>query len=99
MSTSTARQLSGHYSKLFNREIRLAGSGFELLCRPRIDLRLSEAGGKATLELVLTVPLAIARSGHSPEVIEFNEGSIDAWTEAVERQPRAAPKAEGVRRS
>jgi uncharacterized protein YndB with AHSA1/START domain len=83
-----------------------------------IDLRLSESGGKTTLELSHTVPIALAGSGagalfvgpgwdgallglgiylrgesngrdpleaaNSPEVIEFNRGSIDAWTEAIE---------------
>jgi uncharacterized protein YndB with AHSA1/START domain len=82
-----------------------------------LDVRLSEADGRTTVELGHTVPLAMAGSGagalfvgpgwdgallglgiglrgeargdprvaaNSPEVIEFNRGSIDHWTETVE---------------
>ncbi len=82
-----------------------------------VDLRLTDAGVKTTVELTHTVPLAMAGSGagalfvgpgwdgallglgihlrgesvgdpleaaNSPEVIEFNRGSISGWTEAVE---------------
>ena len=82
-----------------------------------VDVRLVENDGQTTLELVHTVPLAIAGSGagslfvgpgwdgtllglavelrgeskgnvretaQSPQVIEFNRGSIDRWLEAIE---------------
>jgi len=82
-----------------------------------LDVRLAETGGRTTVELTHTVPLAMAGSGagalfvgpgwdgallglgihlrglavadpleaaNSPEVIEFNRGSITRWTEAVE---------------
>jgi uncharacterized protein YndB with AHSA1/START domain len=81
-----------------------------------LDVRLADSGGGTTLELIHTVPVAMAGSGagalfvgpgwdgallglglhlrgefvgdpleaaNSPEVIEFNRGSIDRWTEAV----------------
>jgi uncharacterized protein YndB with AHSA1/START domain len=81
-----------------------------------LDVRLADSGDGTTLELVHTVPIAMAGSGagalfvgpgwdgallglslhlrgesvgdpleaaNSPEVIEFNRGSIDRWTEAV----------------
>lgn len=82
-----------------------------------LEVNLSERDGVTTVELVHTVPLAMARSGagalfvgpgwdgallglglhfsdeavgdpleaaNSPEVIEFNRGSIDRWTAAIE---------------
>lgn len=82
-----------------------------------LDVRLSGAGERTTVELTHTVPLAMAGSGagalfvgpgwdgallaiglhlrgvqagdpieaaNSPAVIDFNRGSIDRWTEAVE---------------
>ena len=81
-----------------------------------LDVRLADSGEGTTLELIHTVPIAMAGSGagalfvgpgldgallglglhvrgesvgdpleaaNSPEVIEFNRGSIDRWTEAV----------------
>lgn len=82
-----------------------------------VDLRLSPAGERTTLELAHSVPLAMAGSGagalypgpgwdgallglgiflrgdaigdpaeaaNSPEVVEFNKGSIERWVTAVE---------------
>ena len=82
-----------------------------------IDVRLAETGEHTTVELIHTVPLAMAGSGagalfvgpgwdgallglgmnlrgeavgdpleaaNSPEVIEFNRGSIDRWTDVIE---------------
>jgi uncharacterized protein YndB with AHSA1/START domain len=82
-----------------------------------LEVRLAQAGERTTVELVHTVPLAVARNGagvlfvgpgwdgallalgmdltreavgdplafaNSPEVIEFNRGSIDRWTRAIE---------------
>lgn len=90
-----------------------------------VDLRLTDAGNGTTVELVHTVPVAMAGSGagalfvgpgwdgallglgihlrgqsigdpleaaNSPEVIEFNRGSIEGWTEAVESSSTAAPE-------
>lgn len=88
-----------------------------------LDVRLTEEPGGTTLELVHTVPIAMAGSGagalfvgpgwdgallglglhlrdqlvgdplevaDSPEVIEFNRGSIDRWTEAIESSSTAS---------
>jgi uncharacterized protein YndB with AHSA1/START domain len=88
-----------------------------------VDLRLAEDGGRTTLELAHSVPLAMAGSGagalfvgpgwdgallglgiylrgealgdpleaaNSPVVVEFNKGSISAWTEAVESSGTAS---------
>ncbi|MEV1129659.1 SRPBCC family protein [Agromyces sp. NPDC049794] len=88
-----------------------------------LDVRLAASGDGTTLELVHTVPIAMAGSGagalfvgpgwdgallslgiqlrgesagdpleaaNSPEVIEFNRGSIDRWTEAVESSSTAS---------
>lgn len=88
-----------------------------------LDVRLTEEPGGTTLELVHTVPIAMAGSGagalfvgpgwdgallglglhlrdqlvgdplemaNSPEVIEFNRGSIDRWTEAIESSSTAS---------
>lgn len=82
-----------------------------------VDVRLSEEGGRTTLELTHSVPVAMAGSGagalfvgpgwdgallglsihlagelvgdpqeaaNSPEVIEFNRGSIARWKVAIE---------------
>lgn len=82
-----------------------------------LDVRLADIGDRTTVELIHTVPVAMAGSGagalfvgpgwdgallglgihlrglsvgdpleaaNSPEVIEFNRGSISRWTEAVE---------------
>ena len=87
-----------------------------------VDVRLAAEGERTTLELVHTVPLAMAGSGAgalfvgpgwdgallglglflrgeavgdpleaagSPVVVEFNRGSIDRWTLAVERSGTA----------
>lgn len=89
-----------------------------------VSVSLVESAGRTTVELVHTVPLAIASSGAgalfvgpgwdgallqlgrglrgeasgdplafaaSPEMIEFNRGSIDAWAEAVDRSGTATP--------
>jgi uncharacterized protein YndB with AHSA1/START domain len=88
-----------------------------------VDLRLAEDGGRTTLELAHTVPLAMAGSGagalypgpgwdgaflglaihlrgevigdpveaaNTPEVIEFNKGSIERWSAAVEASGTAS---------
>jgi uncharacterized protein YndB with AHSA1/START domain len=90
-----------------------------------VDVRLVEEGGTTTVELVHTVPLAMAGSGagalfvgpgwdgallglglhlrgeavgdplaaaNSPAVIEFNQGSITRWTDAVESSGTATPE-------
>lgn len=91
-----------------------------------LDVRLTDAGADGTtVELVHTVPVAMAGSGagalfvgpgwdgallglaihlrgqsignpleaaDSPEVIEFNRGSIESWTAAVESSSTAAPE-------
>lgn len=90
-----------------------------------VDLRLSAAGERTTLELAHTVPLAMAGSGagtlyvgpgwdgaflglgiylrgaavgdpraaaNAPEVLEFNTGSVDRWTAAVESSATATPE-------
>jgi uncharacterized protein YndB with AHSA1/START domain len=82
-----------------------------------LDLRTSERDGETTVELIHTVPLAMARSGagalfvgpgwdgallglgmhlrgevlgdplemaNSPEIVEFNRGSIEHWTTTIE---------------
>lgn len=82
-----------------------------------LDVRLTEAGDRTTVELTHTVPVAMAGSGagalfvgpgwdgallglgihldgvlvgdpleaaNSPEVIEFDRGSISRWVEVVE---------------
>jgi uncharacterized protein YndB with AHSA1/START domain len=87
-----------------------------------LDVRLRQEGERTTVELIHTVPLAIARSGagalfvgpgwdgallglgiflrgeavgdpiaaaNSAEVIEFNRGSIDRWTDAIDRSGSA----------
>lgn len=87
-----------------------------------LDVRLTQAGERTTVELTHTVPLALAQSGagalfvgpgwdgallglgmhlrgvavgdpiavaNSAEVIEFNRGSIDRWTAAIERSGSA----------
>jgi uncharacterized protein YndB with AHSA1/START domain len=87
-----------------------------------LDVRLADSGDGTTLELVHTVPIAMAGSGagalfvgpgwdgallglglnlrgesvgnpleaaNSPEVIEFNRGSIERWTAAVESSATA----------
>ncbi|MFF1632685.1 SRPBCC domain-containing protein [Leifsonia sp. NPDC058248] len=89
-----------------------------------VDLGLAERDGSTTVELVHTVPLAMAGSGagalfvgpgwdgallglgihlggelvgdpreaaNSPVVLDFNRGSIDRWTEAVETSGTATP--------
>ena len=89
-----------------------------------IDVRLAETGGRTVVELIHTVPLAMAGSGagalfvgpgwdgtllglgmhlsgeavgdpleaaNSPEVIEFNRGSIDRWTDVIESSGSATP--------
>lgn len=88
-----------------------------------VDLRLVSIDDRTTVELVHTVPLAMAGSGagalfvgpgwdgallglgihlrgeavgnpleaaNSPEVIEFNRGSISRWTEAIESSGTAS---------
>lgn len=90
-----------------------------------VEVRLAEADEATTVELVHSVPLAMARSGagalfvgpgwdgallglgihlrgeavadpleaaNSPEVVEFNKGSIERWTEAVEVSGTASPE-------
>ncbi|WP_258723365.1 SRPBCC domain-containing protein [Cellulomonas sp. NS3] len=89
-----------------------------------VAVTLAQEADRTTVELVHTVPLAIAGSGAgalfvgpgwdgalvqlgrglrgeatgdplafagSPEMIELNRGSIDAWAEAVERSGTATP--------
>jgi uncharacterized protein YndB with AHSA1/START domain len=88
-----------------------------------VDVRLAAIDDRTTVELVHTVPLAMAGSGagalfvgpgwdgallglgihlrgetvgnpleaaNSPEVIEFNRGSISRWTEAIESSGTAS---------
>ncbi len=88
-----------------------------------VDLRLAEDGGRTTLELTHSVPVAMAGSGagalfvgpgwdgallglsihlrgeligdpqqaaNSPEVVEFNRGSIAGWKEAIESSGTAS---------